>query len=146
MRYRLPSVLLEETFAHFRRCGAGERECQALWVGPWSDPARITRVAKPDLHAHAFGFDVDNAWLARFWMELAESNEGVRLQVHTHPQAAFHSATDDEYPIIQTAGFLSLVIPDFAMGKIGFDGAYLAEIQTDGRWVEADIANRIEVI
>lgn len=145
MRYRLPGDLLDETFAHLRHCGAGVRECQALWVGPWSNLARIQRVVRPDHRAHAYGFDLDKAWLARFWFELAANNEGVRVQVHTHPGAAFHSATDDAYPIVQTAGFLSLVIPNFAMGPVGFGDAYLTEIQPDGRWAQVDIAAKIEV-
>lgn len=146
MRYSLPGALLKETFAHFRRCGAGMRECQALLVGPWSRPACIERVVHPDHRAHAYGFQVDKAWHARFWNELAANGEGVRVQVHTHPGAAFHSATDDAYPIVQTAGFLSLVIPNFAMDPIGFRDAYLAEIQPDGRWVQVDISAKIEVI
>ena len=50
---------------------------------------------------------------------------------------------DDEYPIIQiqTPGFLSLVIPNFGLGPVDFDEAYLTEIQPNGRWKEVTIAS-----
>jgi hypothetical protein len=43
----------------------------------------------------------------------------------------------------RTLGFLSLVIPNFALGQIGFDEAYLTEIRHDGRWQEVPIAERL---
>ena len=82
-------------------------------------------------------------WLNDFWFCLAQANLGVRIQAHTHPGEAFHLPTDDAFPIIHTIGFLSLVIPNFALGPIGFENAYLAEIQEDGCWREVAIAKRI---
>src|SRR4051812_32975161 len=116
MRLRLPSTLLARTFSHFRECGAGQRECQALWVSPWSAPETITQVVHGQHRAHVGGFEVKDAWLHQFWIELARTNCGIRVQVHTHPEEAFHSATDDAYPIVHSTGFLSLVIPNFAQG------------------------------
>jgi hypothetical protein len=140
---RLPGRLLEETFGHFRRCGQGRRECQVLWVGPWSDSTRISRAVHSGHRAHAGGFDVDDGWLSDFWLKLAEEGLGVRVQVHTHPTHAFHSPTDDAFPVLQTPGFLSLVIPDFALGAIGFQAAYLTELQPDGGWREVSIPERL---
>lgn len=145
-RLQLPAPQLRETFARLRHCGQGRRECQVLWVGPWADPLRVTRVVHPLHDARGDGFELSSAWLTGFWHELAARREGVRAQVHTHPGEAFHSATDDAWPIIHTAGFLSLVIPDFASGPVGFERTYLAEIQPDGRWVEVASAERLEVV
>jgi hypothetical protein len=78
-------------------------------------------------------------------LRLRKENLGIRVQVHTHPGPAFHSAVDDTYPIIHTPGFLSLVIPNFALGTVGFDGAFLTEIQPDGRWRQVDISKRLLV-
>jgi hypothetical protein len=71
---------------------------------------------------------LDDAWLNEFWLELA-NKMGIRIQVHTHPEEAFHSPTDDEFPIIHKPGFLSLVIPDFGLVPVGFERACVAEIQ-----------------
>lgn len=146
MPVRLSGQLFAETFDHLRTCGDGRRECQALWVGPWSDPDRITRVVHPRHSASAVGFRLDEAWLTAFWSSLAEAGEGVRVQIHTHPGAAFHSATDDAFPILATPGFLSLVIPRFALGPVGFEMAFLARFDEDHRWREVPISDHLEVI
>lgn len=146
MHYRLPLMLLARTFAYFRECGAGRRECQVLWVSPWSAPETITQVVHGQHRAHVGGFELNDTWLHQFWMKLAHTDSGIRVQVHTHPGEAFHSATDDAYPIVHSAGFLSLVIPNFAQGRVGFDDAHLTEIQRDGRWQEVPITSRLELI
>ena len=143
--YALPRTMLDETFAHFRTCGRGLRECQSLWLSSWNTPGKLARVIHPEHVSHVGGYIVDDSWLNEFWLELADRNMGVRVQVHTHPRQAFHSASDDAYPIIHRPGFLSLVIPNFAMGPVGFDDAYLTEIQADGSWREVPIAERLIV-
>lgn len=145
MALRLSQALLEETFGHFRRCGAGKRECQALWVGPWSHPDVVSRVVHPAHTASPVGFQLDESWLNAFWFDLADRQEGVRAQVHTHPGAAYHSSTDDDFPIIRSEGFLSLVIPRFATGPVGFERAFLAQVR-GGHFEEVRIADELEVI
>jgi hypothetical protein len=126
MRYQVPQSILDETFALFRRCGAGRRECELLWVSLWSNPERITAVVHPRHQATFAGVRIDPDWIADYWLELSRTKMGIRVQVHTHPGVAFHSGTDDEFPLIHQPGFLSLVIPNFAFGDIGFQGARLA--------------------
>ena len=145
-RLSLPAHVLTETFQHFRTCGQGRRECQVLWKGPWSQPGSITAAVHSAHRAHAGGFQVEDAWLNAFWVALAREREGVRIQIHTHPHEAFHSPTDDAYPIVHTVGFLSLVIPDFGMGSVSLDNAYLCEMTESGRWRTVDIANRIALV
>jgi hypothetical protein len=141
--YRLPRSILDQTFAHFRGCGLGRRECQVLWVSPWDTPDTITKSVHPKHEAHVGGFVLDDRWLNDFWFSLAQENLGVRVQVHTHPREAFHSPTDDAFPIVHTIGFLSLVIPNFAVGPIGFADAFLTEIQVGGGWREVPIMERL---
>lgn len=146
-RMRPPFILapglLERSFAYFRDCGQGRRECQVFWIGSWRSPEAIQHVVHPKHAARGDGFVIDDVWLSRFWLELAESKSGIRVQVHTHPRRAFHSVTDDRFPIIHKPGFLSLVLPDFGLGPVGFDGAYLTEIQNDGRWKQVSIDSRL---
>jgi len=131
---RICAELLSKTFETLRRCGGGYHECQTLWVGPWADETLISDVIHPLHRAYGDGFELDGAWLTKFWLELARKGWGVRLQAHTHPRAAFHSETDDHWPLIHTEGFLSLVIPNFAFGPLSFDRAYLTQMQRDGTW------------
>lgn len=141
--YHLTQHLLDATFSHFRACGRGRRECQVLWLSSWDQPEIITDVVHPEHKAHVGGFVLDDRWLSAFWLRLGRDNKGVRIQVHTHPRDAFHSLTDDQYPIIHTPGFLSLVIPDFGLGTACFEQAFLTEIQADGRWHNATIRERL---
>jgi hypothetical protein len=143
--YRLPRRMIETTFATFRSCGAGERECQLYWASPWSNPSIITEVVHPRHMSSAYALSLDSAWISDFWLELANRDLGVRVQVHTHPGEAFHSPTDDAFPLIHEVGFLSLVIPDFATGAVGFNHAYLTEIQPDGSWRQVNINSRIRI-
>ncbi len=146
MMYRLNGEVLEDTFRHLRACGCGRRECQVLWLSSWGSPQDIIRVVHPRHQAHVGGFVLDDQWLSDFWLELGETNMGIRVQVHTHPEEAFHSSSDDEFPIIHKPGFLSLVIPNFGLGSIGFKDAYLTEIQPDGLWQEVAIGSRLALI
>jgi hypothetical protein len=146
VRYRISADLLARTFVGFRECGRGRCECQMLWTSSWADPAVIREVVHPRHRAHAGGFEVDSAWLNAFWLRLAAREDGIRLQVHTHPGAAFHSLIDDRFPIIHSTKFLSLVIPSFALGAVGFEDAYLTEIQPDGSWCEVSIPEYLEVV
>ena len=86
-----------------------------------------------------------HAWISDFWLWLADHALGIRLQVHTHPAEALHSSIDDEFPIIHTPGFLSLVIPEFALGPVGFQNAYITEIQLDGGSAQVPIEERLVV-
>lgn len=141
----LPRRMLEESFAIFRACGAFQRECKVYWAGPWTNPQSLTRVVHPRHRSSMYGLAVDDSWIGEFWNELVNQGLGVRVQIHTHPYEAFHSQTDDAYPLLFDVGFLSLVIPNFAQGPIGFQDAYLAEIQPDGSWKRAAIESRIVV-
>lgn len=141
--FHLQRDILRRTFEHFRECGEGCRECQALWLSSWANPAIITEVVHPEHEVHVGGFVLDDRWLNDFWLRLARDNLGICIQVHTHPGAAFHSPIDDAYPVIHTPGFLSLVIPNFALGPIGFERAYLTELQDNGGWRQVAIGDRI---
>jgi len=143
MLFKLPRAVLASSFELLRRCGRGHRECMVVWVGPWSDPSLVSHALHTGHSAHSGGVEVDPGWLAALWKELAAQGFGVKVQVHSHPGAAFHSATDDEFPIVHTPGFLSLVIPRFALGDVGFSGAYLAELDEAGRWHEIAVESRL---
>ena len=141
----VPHHVFADTFRQLRECGRGRSECHVVWIGPWSDPAVVTSVVHPTHRAQFGGFAVDDNWLTSFGFALAATRMGIRAQVHTHPDRAFHSATDDAWPVVRTRGFLSLVIPDFASGPVSLARAYLAEIGTDGRFREVKAPDRLRI-
>jgi len=133
---RVGEGLFRETFAQLRRCGAGQDECVVYLTGPIDAPGEVDELLHPNHSSGPGGYEIDSSWLDRAWRALARAGREVRVQVHTHPGQAFHSATDDGYALIQTPGFVSLVIPRFALGPVGLDDAFLVELAEDGSWVE----------
>jgi hypothetical protein len=141
----LPRTLLEETFSLLRDCGRGETECQVFWLAPIADPQTITDVAIPHHSASPYGVEVDDASLNALWLSLGDRHLSIRAQVHTHKGRAFHSPTDDAWPVVHTAGFISLVIPRFALGPIGLCNTFAAVIDGTGHWQPADPTSVIRV-
>jgi proteasome lid subunit RPN8/RPN11 len=133
--------MLDATFDHFRRCGAGRRECVAYWTGPVDTPARVDRVEHPRHRATRSQYEVDSGWVTDLFLRLRGERRTVRLQVHTHPGRASHSETDDRFAIVPAPGFLSLVIPDFAVGPIGLDRAVLVGMDDQGEWAPWSITD-----
>jgi hypothetical protein len=86
------------------------------------------------------GYEVDDQWLTETWNRLDEEGLAIRLQAHTHPRSAFHSAVDDAFPIIGTPGFYSLVLPRFGLAPQTLVDAYLGCLQADGRFMAVDAA------
>jgi proteasome lid subunit RPN8/RPN11 len=136
--------LLDRTFEVFRRCGGAEHECVAYWTGPRDDASVIDDLQHPDHESSEFGYAVDSEWLSTFFRDLYEKSRSARAQIHTHPGSAFHSVTDDKHALVPAPGFISIVIPDFAQGRIGFEGAAMYRMSDAGTWVEGDVSD-IEV-
>jgi hypothetical protein len=137
--------LLRETFTVFRNCGQERNECVVYWAGPVSQPDRVDHLIHPHHTAAPDYYEVQPEWLNRIWFRLNADQVEIRVQVHTHRTVAFHSKLDDEFPLMQTDGFLSLVIPDFGRGSVGLDGAHLVELRAGGVWHEMDPLVRLDV-
>ncbi|HEY2053445.1 MAG TPA: hypothetical protein VGH14_05875 [Solirubrobacterales bacterium] len=57
---------------------------------------------------------VDGDALHELNLWLYEHHETLAVQVHAHPTDAFHSETDDAFPIVTALGGFSIVAADFA--------------------------------
>jgi hypothetical protein len=69
----------------------------------------------------------------------------ILAQLHTHGGQAFHSTTDDRYPLSSQPGFLSIVVPNFGDGPPGRGWAFF-DHQGSGRWQQlsrSEVAGRI---
>lgn len=141
----LAEGLLQKTFRTLRECGRGECECVIYWTGP-SLRDMADGLEHPLHQRSAFGYRIDDNWLTDFCRRLALSRRSVKAQLHTHPRRAFHSETDDLWPFVSQAGFLSVVIPDFAMGQASLAGAWVGSLDTDGTWRELHGAAKAMVL
>lgn len=143
---RLPSAILASTFRTLRECGQSRNECVVYWTGPVSSHGLVDAQDHPFHRRSPHEYEIDSQWLTRYWFELARAQRTIRAQVHTHPGAAFHSATDDRWPVISQPGFISIVIPNFARGAVSFQGAWIGQFQADGRWRAVPHHEFIEVM
>jgi hypothetical protein len=129
----LARSIVHKTFHTFRECGRGECECVVYWTGP-AHKNLIDGLEHPVHVRSALGYQIDDGWLTTFWKALGVSKRSIKAQIHTHPAEAFHSATDDEWPIVSQAGFISIVIPDFALGQPSLENAWIGRLHINGEW------------
>jgi len=136
MALMLAPGIMASTFAQLRICGRGQDECVVYWTGPREVPGAVDGVVQPVHGAGPGWYEVEPAWITSFFLELRRTRRTARAQVHSHPTQAWHSCTDDQYPLTPSPGFYSLVVPRFGAGPVGLNGAYLGELGADGTWVE----------
>jgi hypothetical protein len=139
----VPRSIWAQTVGHLRTCGNGKRECVVYLTGPAALPGVVDEAIHPKHLATAGYYEVADEWFHSFWVDLDKRHRSVRAQVHTHGGRAFHSGTDDEGAIVQIPGYLSLVLPKFAMPADCLDGAFLAQLDDRGRFIEVNIDDNL---
>jgi hypothetical protein len=118
-RFVVPESVVEQTVASLRDAGEEGFERFVLWSGVADGSEMTIRTAHvPTQTAYrtrrGLMVRVEGEALHRLNSWLYMNREILAAQVHAHPTDAFHSGTDDEYPIVTALGGLSLVVPDFA--------------------------------
>lgn len=118
-RFVVRESAVQETVSALQDAGHRGFECFVLWSGVVEGsqmtiqtvhvPAQTGYKTNAGLLVRIEGDALHdlNTWLYR-------NGESLAVQVHAHPTHAFHSGTDDQYPIVTALGGLSVVIPDFA--------------------------------
>lgn len=69
---------------------------------------------------------------------VSERGMVIPIQVHSHPQEAFHSFADDERAFVQHENAMSIVVPNFANFPISrfLDRALFFRLLAGNRWRE----------
>lgn len=143
---KLPERILRATFQVMASCGKSERECVVYWTGPVQSDGVIDGWDHPTHRSSPVGYQIDDTWLTKHCFRIAREKRAIRAQVHTHPGEAFHSHTDDEWPVIAQPEFVSIVIPYFATGPTNFDHAWGGVLTTEGNWRHTRLSEIIEVV
>lgn len=139
----VPPGVWSATLEQLRRCGRGRAECVVYWLARLEAPDVVDQVVHPEHTGTAGMYSVKQNWLTPFFVRLHSERRTVRLQVHTHCYEAFHSATDDAWPLVTTPGFMSLVVPRFAEGPLRHDDLFLVELDQHGEWNRLDVRARL---
>lgn len=133
---------LAEAAEFFESCGSEGNEGTAMLAG---DPRKglIDRCFVPDQVAHRSTYGVAVEVTMKGKLELASalaSGERWMARIHSHPNEAFHSKTDDENPVLTATGAFSIVVPFFGLGLRHGLSACAVFLRHDGRWQEIEPA------
>lgn len=128
-KFVVPAAVIRDTDDQLRAAGRSRSECFVLWSGVRDHDSFYVRTGHvPRQTGYRFSdglcVRVEGDELHRLNVWLFEHHELLAVQVHSHPTEAYHSETDDTYPIVTVRGGLSLVVPDF--GRAGLRGKGVA--------------------
>lgn len=137
----IPDSVLAPTLEFLQDRGRLGHEGFVVWGGkPDGENAlHFTSCYVPEQTAHKTADGllvvVDGEALFRMNRAFYERGEIAAGQVHTHPTDAYHSSTDDHFPLVTLCGALSLVVPDFAQhGRTGMDRWAWYRLRDHGVW------------
>ena len=138
----IPSRCLEEVYTHLRKVGIKRFEGVALWAGAPAGESSfdITTTIIPNQtsynHENGLLYTVDGDELYKINVWLYQNKLTLMSQIHSHPGAAYHSDTDDAFPIIAVNGGLSIVIPNFGFDELSIDTWAVYRLIPDKGWLE----------
>lgn len=120
-RFRVQASAIRETVAAIQSAGRDGYELFVVWSGTRDeDIFTVAKVHIPKQTSYRQGSGlcvrVDGAELHRLNVWLYERQQVIGVQLHSHPSDAYHSETDDTYPIATLEGSLSIVLPFFGRG------------------------------
>jgi hypothetical protein len=127
-RFVVPIETVVETEEHLRLSGERGLELFVLWSGRFRGSAfnvQTAHVPRQTSYQLESGLlvRVDGEALHELNAWLYEHEEMLAIQVHAHPTDAFHSETDDTYPIVTEQGSMSIVAAYFCQDGLLSDGA-----------------------
>jgi hypothetical protein len=136
------AAIVYETEGHLRRAGRRGLELFVLWSGTLSKSeftVRTVHVPPQTSYRLKSGLmvRVDGDALHQLNSWLYEHGETLAVQVHAHPTEAFHSETDDTYPIVTATGSISIVAADFCRDGLLSDASAVYRLGENG-WDELD--------
>jgi hypothetical protein len=140
--FGIPQVIIDETERSLVQAGDDGYEQFVLWTGtPCGDTFRVEHIYVPE--QTSFRLDdglcvrVDDVALDRLNRWLYEKHQVLAIQVHTHSGDAYHSRTDDTYPIVTLLGGLSIVAAQFCRQGLVSEGTAVYRLDRH-RWVLQD--------
>lgn len=140
-RMRVPRRVIDTSVQFLQKAGASGNEALLVWVGTFGGGTFDVKDAiAPPQRAINTGSGccvvIDSDGLFALGKYLEANAFLVGAQVHAHPDDAYHSDTDDAFPVATLAGALSFVLPDFAAA--GWSAASIATFQLSrsAQWVE----------
>lgn len=144
---KLAVTAIEALFSAGRRGVEGV----ALWAG--KSDGKCFHVEKTIVPRQEAGsvedgliYVVEGDELHRIALDLYDNKQQLIAQIHSHPGAAYHSKTDDMYPIVTVLGGVSVVVPNFARGGVNLLEWAVYRLLPDTNWTEQDTKQKTMLI
>ena len=136
---RVPLDIARHTHAFLQERGVDRLEAVGFWAGIQQDSVfEVCATVIPDQHAQSSkaGAAVVIGGAALFDLNVALHRKGWTLvaQIHSHPQRAYHSETDDMYSVVTRVGAISIVVPDFAVGPLDSSTWAVYRLDENAQW------------
>lgn len=139
----IPKDCVEKAYEHIRTAGLKRVEGVVLLAGVYHVGADIFEVKETIvpkqlsmLLEEGLLYAVDGEELHRINVYLHENGMVLIAQLHSHPGRAYHSSTDDAFPIITKLGGLSIVVPNFGADDFSLDRWAVYRLNTHLKWEE----------
>lgn len=124
-RFVVPRQIVDETIELLVAAGADGNEAMVVWGAVWGDHDRKLECRTmycpeqlPVRTEDGVAVLIAGDALRELNRSLSKRGEVLAVQVHAHPDDAYHSATDDRLAVATTLGALSIVVPHFAAGGL----------------------------
>jgi len=135
----LPKDLILKAHTHLHNVGKLGYEGVALWAGQQENhvfhvSATIIPAQIPIKNSFGVCYYVKSDELHRINVWLYENHITLIAQIHSHPGEAYHSNTDDLFPIVNSLGCFSLVVPNFAKQPFSLQKCAVFRLFSSG-WV-----------
>jgi hypothetical protein len=136
----LPIRFVENVYTHIRLAGKEGVECVGLWLGRQESNlftvyCSLIPAQKGCRLEEGLLYQVGGEELYRINKWAYEQKVVLLAQIHSHPGRAYHSETDDAFPIVTALGGFSIVIPNFGSDPIEKKYWKVYRLQSDG-WRE----------
>ena len=136
---RVPWEIVNDVHAFLRQSGRRGHEGVGFWVGePVGTQFEVRAAYIPKQHAGGLDggclvlIEGDELFAMNVWLHSHRMT--IIAQLHSHPAAAYHSDTDEDFPVMTREGGLSIVIPDYAASEFSLGAAVVYRMRQDAQW------------
>lgn len=148
---QVPQQAIDATVNFLRHRGTMGLEAFSLWAGTadgniFKVQANIVPAQEGHVTDDGVAVSVGPAELHRLNVWLYENKMTLIAQIHSHPTEAYHSETDDTYPIATTVGCLSIVIPNFARQPFSIGRCAIYRLDECKQWSYLDTTGAAKLI
>lgn len=154
-RFMIPESIVEHLYTFLRETGLAGHEGVGFWVGRRDGEVfHVLASVIPSQQARRMdeggvAVVIPGDELHRLNVWLYQNHVEIGVQVHSHPDEAYHSDTDDALAVATRVGAISLVVPRFAADAFDLAACAAYRLSASGIWehvTEAGLHDLIHIL